>query len=154
MTINPKALTNDLKTKKAKPFIKFMTEPDVLEVVYYNDDHIIIRDAPGGGYWFGKEKYRTLQEATDAARIEIIEGILMDTEYILRIILRARDEMAKVLAKVRGELRAFGNDAKSMKGEIDKLNSSISGMNRRLGGLTDKLEKWRQTVRGARSETE
>jgi hypothetical protein len=78
----------------------------------------------------------------------------MDTEYILRIILKARDEIAGVLARARAEIRGFSRDAQSMKAEIDKINTSISGMNRRLGGLTDRLEKWRQTIRGARSATD
>lgn len=75
----------------------------------------------------------------------------MDTEFILKIILRARDEIASVLARARAELRGFAVDSKAAKAEIDKLNSSISSMNTRLKNLTNKFDEWHTSVHGARS---
>jgi hypothetical protein len=77
----------------------------------------------------------------------------VDTEYILRIILKARDEIAGVLARARAELKLFGTEAKNSKADIDKLNKSLSSMNTRLGNVIDKFGDWHTRVNGARSDT-
>lgn len=63
-----------------------------------------------------------------------------DVEYVLRIVLKARDEMAKVLAKARAELIGFTSAAKKGHSDIDGLNTRISSLNRRMGNLIDRFD--------------
>lgn len=72
----------------------------------------------------------------------------MDTvEYILKIILRLRDEASKKLAAVRSEVKGIGTDAKSSQAKLDGLNSSVSSLTRRLGGLQNRLTEIRTSIR-------
>src|SRR4051812_33067806 len=77
-----------------------------------------------------------------------------DVEYILRIILRARDEMAAVLAKARTQLRGFAADADKMNLSVDKLNKSMSAFNTNMDGVSKKLESWRAVLRDAGRDSE
>ena len=63
-----------------------------------------------------------------------------DVEYILRIVLRARDEMVAVFAKARAELRGFTSDIKKFDQSLGGLNSRITGLNRRIGNVDDKFK--------------
>src|SRR4051812_33518445 len=73
---------------------------------------------------------------------------MRETEYILRVILRARNEMAKVLAAATAELKAFGQNANKIDKDLEGLNKRITSMNNRLGNVTDKVAAWRATTRG------
>lgn len=70
-------------------------------------------------------------------------------EYILRIILKARDEMAAVLARVRTEIRGLGTDADKTRVKIEGLNKVISSMNTRVTNATKKVADWRAALKGA-----
>src|SRR4051794_21912474 len=71
-----------------------------------------------------------------------------NVEYILRIILRARDEMAAVLRKARMELEKFSGDVEKLDKNLDSLNSRITSLNTRVGNVTRKIEDWRAAMRG------
>jgi phage-related protein len=71
-----------------------------------------------------------------------------DVEYILRIVLKARDELAAVLSKARTQIQGFKRDVDSMDGSMDKLNASLSTLDKNMGGIAQKLEAWRVTMRG------
>lgn len=77
-----------------------------------------------------------------------------DVEYILRIVLRARDEMAAVLAKARTELRGFSKDAQGLDTVLGKLNGNIDKFNANLDGVLDRLKEWQATMRDAGGETD
>lgn len=55
-----------------------------------------------------------------------------DAEYILRIILRARDEMAGALAKARGELALLTNQSQQWRSELKRLNGELDNFFSRL----------------------
>src|SRR4051812_4633522 len=72
-----------------------------------------------------------------------------DVEYILRIILKARDEMAAVLAKARTQIRAFTKDADNMNASVTNLNQAMKNFDGNMDGITKKLEAWRAVLRDA-----
>jgi hypothetical protein len=72
-----------------------------------------------------------------------------DVEYILRIVLKARDEMAKVLAKARTEIRGFAKDADKMNTSVTNLNQAMKNFDKGMEGITKKLEGWRAVLRDA-----
>src|SRR3954470_20186331 len=76
-----------------------------------------------------------------------------DIEYILRIILKARDEMAGVLAKARVQLQGFTADADKMNTSVDKLNGTMAKFNGHMDGVTKKLESWRAILKDAADST-
>lgn len=63
-----------------------------------------------------------------------------EIEYILRIVLKARDELARALARARGELRSFSTQANNSSGGIDRINTRIASLNRHLDGLIGRLD--------------
>jgi Phage tail lysozyme len=77
-----------------------------------------------------------------------------DVEYILRIILRARDEMAAVLAKARTQLRGFASDADKMNLSVEKLNKSMGDFNKNMDGVAKKLEAWRAVLRDSGDDSD
>src|SRR4051812_43548098 len=77
-----------------------------------------------------------------------------DVEYILRVILRARDEMAAVLVKAREQLRGFATDSRNMQTNLDGLNKSITSLNTRLNNSTKKVEDWRAAIRGSTGDND
>lgn len=66
-----------------------------------------------------------------------------DVEYILRIVLKARDEMAAVLAKARLELIAFSAETKKLNTQMGGLNRTMNTFNQRANTLTERLREWR-----------
>src|SRR3954471_10272969 len=70
-----------------------------------------------------------------------------DIEYILRIILKANDEMVGVLQRARRELRGFARDANSMNSAVTNLNQAMKGFDTNLDGITKKLNDWRASLR-------
>src|SRR4051794_29751025 len=71
----------------------------------------------------------------------------MDAEYIIRIILRARDEMAAAFAKARAEIAAFSAASKAASANLDKLNLGITSLNRRLGSLVNRTNEVREALK-------
>src|SRR3954452_8002639 len=76
-----------------------------------------------------------------------------DIEYILRIILKARDEMAGVLSKARTQLRGFAKDADTMNVSVTNLNQAMKNFNGHMDGVTKKLEGWRAILKDAADST-
>jgi hypothetical protein len=72
-----------------------------------------------------------------------------DVEYILRLVLKARDDMAAVLAKARTQIRGFASDADKMNTSVTKLNGVMDKFNTNMDGVTKKLEAWRAVLRDA-----
>ena len=72
-----------------------------------------------------------------------------EVEYILRIVLKARDELASALAKARTELRGFARDAEANKSKIDAFNTSMENMSTNVDNITDKLREWRTVLQGS-----
>ena len=75
-----------------------------------------------------------------------------EVEYILRIVLKARDELAGALKRAREELRLFANAAESNKSKIDAFNTSIEAMVKNVGDVTDKFQQWRAVMEGTAGE--
>lgn len=71
-----------------------------------------------------------------------------NVEYILRIILRARDEMAAVLRKARLEMERMESSAGKLDAKLEGLNSRITSLNTRVGNVTRKIEDWRAAMQG------
>lgn len=72
----------------------------------------------------------------------------MDVEYILRIVLRARNELASAFAKARAEVAAFAAETKKFNKDLDGLNTRITSLNQRVGNVTNKINDWRAAMRG------
>jgi hypothetical protein len=77
-----------------------------------------------------------------------------DVEYILRIILKARDEMAAVLAKARTQLRGFTTDADKMNSAVTNLNQAMKNFDTNMDGITKKLQAWRAVLRDAGGDSD
>ena len=71
-----------------------------------------------------------------------------EVEYILRIVLQARDELAGALSRARKELRDFASDADTNKNKIDGFNNSIKNMETTVEGITEKMRAWRTVMQG------
>jgi hypothetical protein len=76
-----------------------------------------------------------------------------DVEYILRIILKARDEMAAVLQKARVQLRGFAKDSDTMNVAVTNLNQAMKNFDTNMEGVTKKLEGWRAILKDAGDES-
>lgn len=63
-----------------------------------------------------------------------------ESEYILSIILRARNEMAGAFAAATAEASAFRTVIKGLDGDLDSLNGKVSSLTRRLGTLRDRIK--------------
>lgn len=72
---------------------------------------------------------------------------MSDAEYILRLIIRARDEFAGVFLKAREEIKRLRGDVNDAVGDFDKLNSKISGLSLRLKNLTGRVDEARGKLR-------
>jgi phage-related protein len=75
-----------------------------------------------------------------------------EVEYVLRIILQARDELAGALKKAREELRHFANAIDSHKAKIDAFNTSIQAMDKNVTDVTNKFKDWRAVMEGTAGE--
>jgi phage-related protein len=71
-----------------------------------------------------------------------------EVEYVLRIILKARDELAGSLKKAREELRLFAAAADSNSSKINAFNKSIETMDKNVEGITNKFREWRAVIEG------
>src|SRR3954451_19382619 len=76
-----------------------------------------------------------------------------DVEYILRIILKARDEMAAVLQKARVQLRGFAKDSDTMNVAVTNLNQAMKNFDTNMEGVTKKLKDWRAILKDAGDES-
>jgi hypothetical protein len=77
-----------------------------------------------------------------------------DVEYILRIILKARDEMATVLQKARREIRAFAKDSDTMNTAVTNLNQAMKNFDGNMDNITKKMQAWRAIIRDAGDDTD
>ena len=71
-----------------------------------------------------------------------------DVEYVLRIVLKARDELAAGLAKARTQLKAFAKDVEDNQSKINAFNQSMETMEKNVGNITDKFREWRAVLQG------
>ena len=71
-----------------------------------------------------------------------------EIEYILRIILRARDETAAAFKSAREELRLFVNAIDGHTKKLDAFNNSMSNVEKNIGSVTEKLREWRAVMQG------
>src|SRR4051812_7780182 len=69
---------------------------------------------------------------------------MSDAEYLLRIVIRARDELAAGLASARAELALFTKDTKGLQKELNALNTKFDNLDRRA-------QKVRKSLIGARA---
>jgi len=76
-----------------------------------------------------------------------------EVEYILRIVLKARDELAGALKKAREELRLFANAAESNQSKINAFNESIEKLSKNADNITDKFREWRAILQGTSDDT-
>ena len=76
-----------------------------------------------------------------------------DVEYILRIVLKARDDMANVLRKAREQIRGFAKDSDTMNASVTNLNQAMKNFNNNMDGMTKKLDDWRAALRNAGGES-
>lgn len=79
-----------------------------------------------------------------------------EVEYVLRVILKARDEMARVFGSARTQVMLFSASVRRADKDLDGVNSRISSMNLRLGNLNKRLDasgeafkRFASTKRGA-----
>lgn len=63
-----------------------------------------------------------------------------EVEYILRVVLKARDEMAKTFAGARAQVAAFATSARGADADITNLNKKITSLNTRLKNTVDRLD--------------
>ena len=75
-----------------------------------------------------------------------------EVEYVLRIVLQARDQLAGALKKAREELRLFVNAIDSHKAKIDAFNTSIKAMDENVENVTNKFKDWRAVMEGTAGE--
>jgi chromosome segregation ATPase len=75
-----------------------------------------------------------------------------EAEYVLRLILRARDELSSKLTKVRTELKGLEKDSANASKGFDELNKRITSANTRIGNLTDKMKEARKAFRDLASD--
>jgi hypothetical protein len=70
-----------------------------------------------------------------------------EVEYILRVILRARNELGRAFAAARKELDAFVKSANTADKDLENLNKRISSLNTRIGNSTKKVKEWQSAIR-------
>jgi chromosome segregation ATPase len=71
-----------------------------------------------------------------------------EIEYILRILLKARDETAAAFRSAREQLRLFVNAADDGSKKLDKFNASMATMEKNMDGVTKKIREWRAVIQG------
>ena len=89
-----------------------------------------------------------MDEADQEALSPVLISYMNEIEYVLRIVLKARDELAGALRAAREQLRLFANAADSNKSKIDGFNDSIEKMNVNVSNITDKFKEWREVIQG------
>ncbi len=77
-----------------------------------------------------------------------------DVEYILRIILKARDEMAAVLQKARVQIRGFAKDSDTMNVAVTNLNQAMKNFDTNMDNVTKKLQAWRAVIHDAGGDSD
>ena len=71
-----------------------------------------------------------------------------EIEYILRIVLKARDELAGALAAARRELNGLTTDMGKNQSKIDAFNTSMATMDSNVENITNKFKAWRAVIQG------
>ena len=77
---------------------------------------------------------------------------MVDEKFIIEIVLRARDEMGRVLAKTRGELSEFDKTAETVASRMDTFNRASQKMRAELDKVTAQAEKTRRGIRSIGGE--
>jgi hypothetical protein len=72
---------------------------------------------------------------------------MSDAEYILRLIIRARDEFAAVFAKAKAEVASLRTEVNHATGDFDKLNSKITSLSLRLNTVKKRVDEARGSLR-------
>jgi phage-related protein len=76
-----------------------------------------------------------------------------EIEYILRIVLKARDELATALKRAREELRLFANAAETNQNKINAFNESMEKLSKNADNITDKFREWRAILQGTADDS-
>jgi hypothetical protein len=63
------------------------------------------------------------------------------TEFILSIVLRARDEMAGAFAEATAQVSAFRTAVRGLNSDLEPLNNNVTSLTRRLGSLRDRIRE-------------
>ena len=71
-----------------------------------------------------------------------------EIEYLLRIILQARDQTAAAFKSAKQELAGFVTAVESHNKKLDSFNNSLKTMETNMGGVTEKLREWRTMMQG------
>jgi hypothetical protein len=77
-----------------------------------------------------------------------------EVEYILRVILRARNEMGRVFANAAKQLDLFAAKAKEHDNTLKGFNTRIANMNTRIDASTEKIKTWQSAIRSFTGESE
>jgi len=77
-----------------------------------------------------------------------------EVEYILRIVLKARDDLASSLAAATTKLKAFTKAIDEENGKLHALNESLERMDTNVQNVTDKFEAWRAVISGVSKDTD
>jgi hypothetical protein len=67
-------------------------------------------------------------------------------EYVIRVVLRARDELSVKLAKIREEIRELSNDADGLDAGLAGVNERITKLNQRSTTLIEKLGRLKKAT--------
>lgn len=79
---------------------------------------------------------------------------MSEAEYILRIILRAKDEFAAVFAKARTQIQGLRSDHTALNAVLKTTNDRITSLNTRYGNLIKKTNEARDAMRELAKGTE
>lgn len=77
-----------------------------------------------------------------------------EAEYILRIILRARDEFAATFAKARTQIQGLRSDHTALNAVLKTTNDRVTSLNTRYGNLIKKTDEARAAMRELARGTE
>ena len=67
-------------------------------------------------------------------------------EYVIRVILRARDDLSRKLEQVRKEIQELGTDADNLDNAMAKVNERITSMNQRARATAETLGRLKKAT--------
>src|SRR3954464_9664398 len=67
-------------------------------------------------------------------------------EYVIRVVLRARDDLSLALAKVREEIRSLDTDVDNLDHSLGGLNSKITSLNQRAKATAETLGRLKKAT--------
>lgn len=74
-----------------------------------------------------------------------------DVEYILRIVLKARDEIATAFARARKEIDGFDKDIQKLDTRMEAFSKNFD---KNFGGVLDQLREWRALMQGTQGDAD